>query len=301
MPGPSLGVFKRGGVYYPFGLTFNSYQRENAVDQNYRYNGKELQDELNLGWLDYGARMYSSDIARWMITDPLSSKYASYSPYAYVAGNPIKAIDPDGKRIWFINDEGELRRASRKLMRTLTGGKTYDKYAKSKTEDVYIAMTTVSGAGGMTVKDAHTANRYGITVNENYKGISVHSRVGKDAKEAFSIYGKINFSQSRDKKIHLISIDKQTLKSGNDYENAEAIFHEMNAHIENATGDEIKDHKLYGKTKYGFYSKIPLQDGHGNPILDDKGNQMFETVPAESPAGKVMRELNVVKKNDEQQ
>ena len=34
--------------YYPFGLAFNSYRRENSLDQKYLYNGKELQDELNL-------------------------------------------------------------------------------------------------------------------------------------------------------------------------------------------------------------------------------------------------------------
>lgn len=28
--------------YYPFGLTFNSYQRENATPNQYQYNGKEL-------------------------------------------------------------------------------------------------------------------------------------------------------------------------------------------------------------------------------------------------------------------
>ncbi|HEY8936261.1 MAG TPA: DUF6443 domain-containing protein, partial [Cyclobacteriaceae bacterium] len=44
--------------YYPFGLTFNSYSRENSLANQYKYSGKEEQDELNLGWLDYGARMY---------------------------------------------------------------------------------------------------------------------------------------------------------------------------------------------------------------------------------------------------
>jgi RHS repeat-associated protein len=58
--------------YYPFGLTFNSYQRENAVDQNYQFNGKERQDELDLGWDDFSARMYMSDIGRWGTIDPLA-------------------------------------------------------------------------------------------------------------------------------------------------------------------------------------------------------------------------------------
>ena len=34
--------------YYSFGLTFGSYQRENSVSNQYQYNGKERQDELNL-------------------------------------------------------------------------------------------------------------------------------------------------------------------------------------------------------------------------------------------------------------
>lgn len=35
--------------------------------------------------------------------DPLAEKYYPISPYAYVANNPINAIDPDGRLIIFIN------------------------------------------------------------------------------------------------------------------------------------------------------------------------------------------------------
>jgi RHS repeat-associated protein len=60
--------------YYPFGLTFNSYRRENSVTNAFLYNGKEQQDELGLGWLDYGARMYMPEIGRWGVVDPLADK-----------------------------------------------------------------------------------------------------------------------------------------------------------------------------------------------------------------------------------
>ena len=82
--------------YYPFGLTFNSYQRPSAKKNDFLYNGKEMQDELDLGWLDYHARQYDPALGRMLSVDPLAEKIMSLTPYNYVEGNPISRIDPDG-------------------------------------------------------------------------------------------------------------------------------------------------------------------------------------------------------------
>ena len=69
--------------YYPFGLTFNSYNRENSLRNQYLYNkGAERQDELDLNVDFTRFRMYDPAMGRWWQLDPLATKdeLVSFTP-----------------------------------------------------------------------------------------------------------------------------------------------------------------------------------------------------------------------------
>ena len=78
-------------------MTRRLWRRSRVGAGRYRYNGKELNQELGL--YGYGARWYDAAIARWTSVDPLADhpNQIMISPYHYAANNPILHNDLDGK------------------------------------------------------------------------------------------------------------------------------------------------------------------------------------------------------------
>jgi len=108
--------------YYPFGMLNAQLSAPGITDpiNNYKYNGKELQKELSLEWLDYGARFYDPQIGRFTTIDPKAELDRRVTPFAYVFDNPMRFIDPDG----MSGDEPWYIRAAKAVSNFFKGSST---------------------------------------------------------------------------------------------------------------------------------------------------------------------------------
>lgn len=73
----------------------------NSTGIKFGFNGK-LNDN-DLGYQDYGGRLYSSKKRSFNGIDPLFEKFPSETPYCFVGNSPIGMIDPDGKRKYVVH------------------------------------------------------------------------------------------------------------------------------------------------------------------------------------------------------
>ncbi|NDI99427.1 hypothetical protein GWA97_10115 [Flavobacterium sp. LaA7.5] len=68
----------------------------NPDNFEYKYNGKELQDELGLNVTAMDYRMYDNALGRFMGMDRLSEMSYSITPYRFAYNNPVYWNDPTG-------------------------------------------------------------------------------------------------------------------------------------------------------------------------------------------------------------
>jgi len=82
--------------YHPYGTTAYC-SATSAVEvsrKRYRYTGKERDEETGLYY--HGARYYAPWLGRWTSADP-SGMQGGINLYEYVAGNPVRLHDPNGR------------------------------------------------------------------------------------------------------------------------------------------------------------------------------------------------------------
>lgn len=101
--------------YYPFGLTHKNYNTTKRMydrmgggviefcpgcpfmySYNYKFNGKEFQEELGLNVTAMDFRQYDNSLGKFNSLDALSELVPGISPYRFAFNNPISWADPTG-------------------------------------------------------------------------------------------------------------------------------------------------------------------------------------------------------------
>ncbi len=176
----SFILFFKIVILYPYGLKIatlsskklgDSY--EGTLKNNYLYNDKELFDDADLNWYDYGFRNYDPQIGRFTQLDPLTFSYPFYTPYQFAGDEPIANVDVDGLEpapatvIRFMKGI-EKAGASNISVKLIQGGK-------------YAGMWSVAwGQAGQAF--AHVFKTTGTVTNAVGRGVGLGAKIGMGIK-----------------------------------------------------------------------------------------------------------------------
>ena len=80
------------------------WMNDNALDNRYQYNGKEIDEDFGLKVYHYGARIYDPAIGRFTGVDPISDKFPWVSTYNYAENEPVANIDLWGLQRFYAAD-----------------------------------------------------------------------------------------------------------------------------------------------------------------------------------------------------
>ena len=162
---PVLQILEENN-YYPFGLKHQGYNfvvssNTNAVAGKFKYNGKELQDDLigssSLDLYDYGARFYDAALGRWHVQDPLAEVYADLSTYNFCGNNSISNIDPDGQYFFGLFGSTRKQREAADKLANDNSGDVMDR-SKRGISVVYTKQTSETMPGVAGVVEAIVEN-----------------------------------------------------------------------------------------------------------------------------------------------
>jgi RHS repeat-associated protein len=123
--------------YYAFGQSMPG-RKFNSNQYRYGFNGKENDQETvstGEGTQDYGMRIYNPALGKFLSVDPLTKKYAFYTPYQFAGNKPINCIDIDGLESFAVFDKGmnvmaiipDLSQMQPKLSMKLVSASIYSK------------------------------------------------------------------------------------------------------------------------------------------------------------------------------
>jgi RHS repeat-associated protein len=154
---------------------------DNYKANEYLYNGKMMQDEMGLGWLDYGARFYDAVLGRWHSMDPMAEERDLVSPYNYCQNNPISRIDEDG----FLDTDFGINKETGEIKQIGPTNNEPDKLYATNNEG---AKTDINGDKKIDDKDAITVQDKSILPELSQEGTAISKASTTNSNDAANIF-----------------------------------------------------------------------------------------------------------------
>ena len=183
--------------YYPSGALVTGIQTSiqlgatSADVQTHKFLGKELDRMHGLDWFDLEARRYDAKVASFTSVDPLCEKYYHISPYSYCAGNPVRYVDPDGRKPRvYIETQGLGH-----TFVTIGEGKetvvySYGRYGRLGSLGSVLGSLTSTGEGVLLRKTGGDACKY-FETESNKKGIAIFEIENAEDQKVASFFDEL--------------------------------------------------------------------------------------------------------------
>lgn len=255
--------------YYPFGSEMRMdapSQMASDTWQQYRFTGKELDNQNGLNWYDFGARLFDvAGVPMWTSVDPLAEKYYPFTPYSYCAGDPVNKFDPDGRDGVRIIDTNN---------RTVTIKATY--FVRTSPH-MYRRDGVVMSLPGYLDSDIQKMNAYNNELNNKGYAISDGDYSG------YKVQFDLTFVDGKDLSPEITIAEYEgfdisnTIEPGNEYTHKNVGFKEtINSDGSTCVVGGVTDNN----------KKIVMNVGTDYTDTEmNRGHELFHTLGAQHPKG----------------
>jgi RHS repeat-associated protein len=259
--------------YYPYGYEIKENSYENILEQknHYKYNGKELQEDLDLNWYDYGARFYDPAIGRFFTQDWFAEKYFDFSPYQYGANNPMLYVDVNGDSIVsIVRQNNQILIENSPLEK---GGKNFTNLItfRNGAKDSHVTDKSAGVVNDAMVSIGDTE----VAVSSGYRSPEKQAEVMYDNIELEGVESQKNLYGSAGDIIINVYIEAKgkTDKQGNKMNDASGIKSAMLSKIKAIGPGKVSKHSSDPKV-YNVFDIAPssVSNGQGfhNALIGDK-------------------------------
>lgn len=164
--------------YYPFGLTFNEFKREDGKGNKMNtFQDQELVTDLDVNWVSFKWRNHQPDIGRFFNVDPLAEDYYYNSPYAFSENHVVAHVELEGLEKMHFTKAAQLNKQFGRAFsaqRQTSGGKKFaEKFYSQKSYNLLYHKFDSYESGTHTTLNSVDSFKKLAGSRKSFKGITL--------------------------------------------------------------------------------------------------------------------------------